>query len=115
MREYEILVVTEINDALHQSAKEKVKEILANYKAEVFHEEDFGIHSLAYPISRVSQGKFFFYHFKGEGDSIVQIEKELRYETNILRFIIVRLEEVLDKRVKEEVVVEAKIEESVSN
>lgn len=104
MREYEILFITELNDALHHAAKEKVKEILLANKAEVFHEEDFGMHTLAYPISKVSQGKFFFYHFKCDGSLIASIEKEIRYESSVLRFIIVTLEEVLHKKApKEEV------------
>ena len=98
MREYEILVISEISDALHAEAREKTKAILESYKAEIFEDQDFGVHDLSYPIKKVKQGKFFFYHFKfDEASSIVTIEKELRYELSILRFIIVRLDEVKRK------------------
>lgn len=102
MREYEILFVTEINDALHQKAKEHVKEILQNYKSEIFHESDYGIHNLSYPIRKITQGRYFFYHFRCDGDKLAMIEKELRYELSILRFIIVRLEEVIQKQKEED-------------
>jgi len=110
MREYEILFITELNDALHHTAKEKVKEILLLNKSEIFYEEDHGLHTLAYPISKVSQGRFFFYHFRCNGDLISTIEKELRYETSILRFIIVRLEEVLNKKPQEDAEVKEDVE-----
>ena len=57
MREYEILFVTEINDSLHEKAKEHVKSILQNYNAEIFDESEYGIYTLSYPIRKVNQGK----------------------------------------------------------
>ena len=100
MREYEILFVTEINDALHQKAKDHIKTILQNYKSEIFHEADYGVHNLSYPIRKVEQGKFHYYHFKCDGNNLASIEKELRYELSILRFIIVRLDEIIQKESK---------------
>ena len=82
MREYEILFVTEINDSVH----------------EIFNESDYGIHKLSYPIRKINEGKFYFYHFKCDGKSLQTIERELRYELSILRFIIVRLDEIIQKK-----------------
>lgn len=116
MREYEILVVTEINDAINGEAKAKTKEILASYKADIFHEEDFGVHELSFIIKGVRQGKYFFYHFKlEESKNLTQIEKELRYEHSILRFIIVRLDEVKRRMAKKESERKSSDEESVGN
>ena len=98
MREYEILFVTEINDSLHEKAKEHVKSILQNYNAEIFDESEYGIYTLSYPIRRVNQGKYYYYHFRCDGKSLSAIEKELRYELSILRFIIVRLDEIVEKQ-----------------
>ncbi|WP_300367834.1 30S ribosomal protein S6 [Brachyspira sp.] len=103
MREYEILFVTEINDTLHQTAKDHVKTILQNYHSEIFNEADYGIHNLSYPIRKVNQGRFYYYHFRCDGNNLVSIEKELRYELSILRFIIVRLDEIVQKnKIKKE-------------
>ena len=98
MREYEILFVTEINDSLHEKAKEHVKSILQNYNAEIFDESEYGIYTLSYPIRKVNQGKYYYYHFRCDGKSLSAIEKELRYELSILRFIIVRLDEIVEKQ-----------------
>lgn len=98
MREYEILFVTEINDSLHEKAKEHVKSILQNYNAEIFDESEYGIYTLSYPIRKVNQGKYYYYHFRCDGKSFSAIEKELRYELSILRFIIVRLDEIIEKQ-----------------
>ena len=98
MREYEILFVTEINDSLHEKAKEHVKSILQNYNAEIFDESEYGIYTLSYPIRKVNQGKYYYYHFRCDGKSLKAIEKELRYELSILRFIIVRLDEIIEKQ-----------------
>lgn len=98
MREYEILFVTEINDSLHEKAKEHVKSILQNYNAEIFDESEYGIYTLSYPIRKVNQGKYYYYHFRCDGKSLSAIEKELRYELSILRFIIVRLDEIIEKQ-----------------
>ena len=98
MREYEILFATEINDSLHEKAKEHVKSILQNYNAEIFDESEYGIYILSYPIRKVNQGKYYYYHFRCDGKSLSAIEKELRYELSILRFIIVRLDEIIEKQ-----------------
>ena len=98
MREYEILFVTEINDSLHEKAKEHVKSILQNYNAEIFEESEYGIYTLSYPIRKVNQGKYYYYHFRCDGKSLSAIEKELRYELSILRFIIVRFDEIIEKQ-----------------
>ena len=98
MREYESLFVTEINDSLHEKAKEHVKSILQNYNAEIFDESEYGIYTLSYPIRKVNQGKYYYYHFRCDGKSLSAIEKELRYELSILRFIIVRLDEIIEKQ-----------------
>ena len=98
MRECEILFVTEINDSLHEKAKEHVKSILQNYNAEIFDESEYGIYTLSYPIRKVNQGKYYYYHFRCDGKSLSAIEKELRYELSILRFIIVRLDEIIEKQ-----------------
>ena len=98
MREYEILFVTEINDSLHEKAKEHVKSILQNYNAEIFDESEYGIYTLSYPIRKVNQGKYYYYHFRCDGKSLSAIEKELHYELSILRFIIVRLDEIIEKQ-----------------
>lgn len=98
MREYEILFVTEINDSLHEKAKEHVKSILQNYNAEIFDESEYGVYTLSYPIRKVNQGKYYYYHFRCDGKNLAAIEKELRYELSILRFIIVRLDEIIEKQ-----------------
>ena len=98
MREYEILFVTEINDSLHEKAKEHVKSILQNYNTEIFDESEYGIYTLSYLIRKVNQGKYYYYHFRCDGKSLSAIEKELRYELSILRFIIVRLDEIIEKQ-----------------
>ena len=98
MREYEILFVTEITDSLHEKAKEHVKSILQNYNTEIFDESEYGIYTLSYLIRKVNQGKYYYYHFRCDGKSLSAIEKELRYELSILRFIIVRLDEIIEKQ-----------------
>ena len=98
MKEYEILFVTEINDSLHQKAKEHIKTIFHNYNAEIFDESDYGVYTLSYPIRKINQGKYYYYHFRCDGKSLAAIEKELRYELSILRFIIVRLDEIVEKK-----------------
>ena len=66
--------------------------------AEIFDESEYGIYTLSYPIRKVNQGKYYYYHFRCDGKSLSAIEKELRYELSILRFIIVRLDEIIEKQ-----------------
>lgn len=55
--------------------------------------EDWGRRRLAYPIERHEHGRYFYLNFIASADSPAELERIVRIEDNVVRFLTVRLEE----------------------
>ncbi|HOO44976.1 MAG TPA: 30S ribosomal protein S6 [Deltaproteobacteria bacterium] len=54
--------------------------------------DDMGIRGLAYKIQKKPRGHYFLTYLEGPGSMIPEIERFLRIDENILRFVIVKLD-----------------------
>lgn len=72
---------------------EKFKNILKNAGAEITHEENWGLKSLAYPIKNKNSGYYILLEFSAPTSAIKTLEIEFVRNENVLRF----LTTVLDK------------------
>lgn len=99
MREYELMVVVvpqlaeeDLNGALNQVSGYITQS--GGEVAQVLKENPWGRRRLAYPIRNNSQdvrdGFYAVYRFRGESESIVDLERNLRLNDKVLRHIIVR-------------------------
>ncbi len=59
--------------------------------------DDWGKKNLAYPIRKHLQGHYFFVLTTVDGKVLAQVERRLRQLEKVMRFIIVRLDDKLDK------------------
>jgi small subunit ribosomal protein S6 len=78
-----------------EQAKEtvnKYKKFLNDNKAEVVHEENWGLRKLAYPIKKKSTGFYHLLEFKAEGTIINDWEVTFKRDERILRFLTVALD-----------------------
>lgn len=83
--------------------KSKAKEILDLLKkaeAEVAKEDFWGKKELAYPIKHFEEGWYVLCEFSSEPERIKEIDKTLKLQEEIIRFLIVKKE--AEKAVKEE-------------
>lgn len=74
---------------------------------EIIKIDDQGIRGLAYKIQKYSRGRYFLGYVEGPGSMIPEIERFLRIEENVVRFVVIKLdshvtkEELLPKPVVE--------------
>lgn len=92
MREYELTLIIEPDLAEKEQKRllEKVKEWLEKGKAKIEKEEIWGKKKLAYPINKKEEGIYVFYLLKLEISSLAELEKKLKLEEKILRYLIIK-------------------------
>ncbi len=93
MRKYEVTFIFRTEEDKMNNAKETVKSILEKKSAKILKEEDLGERTLAYEIKKQSKGRYFFYELEFNPAEIDSAEKEIRLNSDVLKFLFVRVEE----------------------
>jgi small subunit ribosomal protein S6 len=108
VREYELIYVIqpdatpEREQEIHSRADEFIE---GSGSARVLLRDDWGKRKLAYEIRKFQKGHYFQLNFLGEGSEINELERGLRLDPDVLRFLSVQV----DDSVKD---VEARISEA---
>lgn len=99
MREYELVYIMKADLPAEKTAriKEKVMKILNDNKSVIKADLDWGRKKLAYPIEAINFGQYFFINFEGDGTFIPELERTLKYDEDVLRFLTVRMDEIKEK------------------
>ena len=94
MREYEtaFIVQPEISDEACTEFCTRLDGILDKNGARRVMLDDWGKRKLAYEIAKFQKGHYFFLHYLDDGKAVGEIERALRLEESVLRFLTVRAE-----------------------
>lgn len=71
----------------------RIKDLMVQNGAEIYHEEEWGLRKLAYPIRKKTSGYYFLFEFLSDPSFIQRLETEYNREERIIRY----LTTVLDK------------------
>jgi small subunit ribosomal protein S6 len=95
---YETTFITrsELSDDALKTIQEKLKGVVAQYSGEIVLTEDWGKKKLAYPIQKETRGHYSYMVYSGKGDIVHEIERNLRLQEHVLRFLTVNLEDEFD-------------------
>jgi small subunit ribosomal protein S6 len=98
MREYELVYVIQ-PDAADERENEihaKIDEVIAaSAGAEVLVRDDWGKRKLAYEIDKFQKGHYFQLNYLAQGTEISEIERRLRIDSDILRFLTVQVSDAV--------------------
>ena len=94
MRHYEVLFILKptLTDEEVESKLNFVKEILSKNAAEIVSVVPMGTRKLAYAIKKYERGTYFVIYFKAPPAFIKELERVLRINEDIIRFLIVKYE-----------------------
>ena len=94
LNQYETVFITTpvLSESQMKETVDKFKKILTDNKAEIVHEENWGLRKLAYPIQKKSTGFYYMIEFRADGSQIQKIETEFKRDERIIRFLVVGLE-----------------------
>jgi len=94
LTEYETIYILkpDLTEDAVKGVSEKVNGIVTQYKGTLLDEDDWGKKKLAYPIARNSRGHYVRFHYAGPADLVAELERQLRYDDNLLRFLTVKMD-----------------------
>jgi len=94
MRNYELTLVIDpdLTSADQKKLVEKVKKIIEEFKGKVNKTIEWGKKDLAYPIKKKNMGYYFLCLLSLPEDGVEKIDKKLKVEKGIIRFLQVKVE-----------------------
>ncbi len=92
LKNYEaVFILTPVlSEAQMKETVGKVITLLEGEGAEIVNQENWGLKKLAYPIQKKSTGFYQFLEFKAKPETIALMEKNLRRDETVLRFLTFR-------------------------
>ena len=98
-REYEIglIINPETADEEAEKIKISITDILKKGKGTVENIDEWGRKTLAYPIEKHKEGIYVFIKTMSPGDVIAAVERRLKLNEKVMRFIVIRLDDKFRK------------------
>jgi len=94
LRHYETMVILKptLTDEEKNSIIENLKEIITQQGGEVVSVDNIGVRELAYPIQKFERGHYYIIYYKAPAQAVLELERIMRYNEDILRFLTVKYE-----------------------
>ncbi len=98
MRKYEtfFIVDPDLPDETNSVVDSKVQSIVTANGGEILTYSPWGKRKLAYPIRKRTRGLYVLMEYSGGPDMVAELERNLRIDERILKFITVKLEDRFD-------------------
>ena len=71
--------------------EEKYLKIVEKFKGKIVKSENWGLLNLSYLIKKNKKGNYIHFKIEGNGDLILELEKNERIDKNLLRFVTIRV------------------------
>lgn len=86
---YELTVILRNKET--ESLIERVKDILKKHGTAILSDNSLGVKKLAYQIDKENEGYYLFMNVEIPPDSVTKIISEFRLNSNILRYLFVKI------------------------
>lgn len=95
LRTYEVMYIVNPDTEGEKIEKlnEAVGKLIEKEGGTVVRMDDIGIRNLAYPIQKKNQGHYVLFEVDGTGQEILELERRMRVNDLIIRFVTVRVDE----------------------
>ena len=89
---YETLFVTQptLTDEETKAQNQKILDVIAAQNGEILAVDDMGTRKLAYEVKKHKRGYYTVVYYKADGNAIAEIERNLRINENIIKFLSVK-------------------------
>ncbi len=96
MRTYELMFIVQadLEEEALAAVLERVQQVITTNGGEVVRAEQLGRRKLAYPINHRETGLYMLIHAQMERNAILELERHLRLSEDVLRHLLVRLDEI---------------------
>ena len=95
MNKYEIMFIvkTTIDEATLKSTASTLKSIITDMNGKISNEKEMGRRDLAYPIKKEISGFYYVFNCEASQEAITEFDRRSRLNENILRHLIIKLDE----------------------
>lgn len=97
LKQYELvyIVAPDATDEQVTAVHTEVEQVIARTQGTLDRSEPWGRRKLAYPIGRHKEGIYVLEVFTASGDTVKELDRRLKVADNIIRHLIVRVDEEL--------------------
>jgi small subunit ribosomal protein S6 len=94
-RTYEVMYIIdpETDGDKIEKLNEAVGKLIEKEGGTVVRMDNVGLRNLAYPIQKKNEGHYVLFEIEGSGQEILELERRMRVNDMILRYITVRVDE----------------------
>jgi small subunit ribosomal protein S6 len=110
MRNYETLFVLKPTLTEEEAAKqiEAIQNVITANGGEIAATDKIGVRDLAYEVQKHKRGNYTIVYYKAPGSAIKEIERNLRINEDVIRFLTVKYENKKEQAIWEKQVSEVK-------
>lgn len=94
-RTYEVMYIVDPETAADKitTLNEAVGKLIEKEGGTVVRLDDIGMRNLAYPINKKNEGHYVLFEIEGSGQEILELERRMRVNDLIMRYMTVRVDE----------------------
>lgn len=94
MNKYELTVLlkTELKGEAKEAYMKKIEKVVAAFKGKVGKTSELGQKQLAYPIQKLTEAQYVQWIVELPGSAVVEFDKKLSTERDIMRYLLVKAE-----------------------
>ena len=94
LRHYETMFILKptLSDEEKETIVESIKNTIVQNGGEVVTLDNIGIRELAYPINKFERGHYYIIYYKAPAKAVLELERQMRYNEDLLRFMSVKYE-----------------------
>ncbi len=94
-RVYEVMLIVDADAPEDEVTRlsETLQQIVTDQGGTVTKNENMGLRNLAYPIGRKNNGTYILLEIEGTGQEIAELERRMRVNDRVIRYITVRVDE----------------------
>ena len=94
-RTYELMYIADpkVSDETIGELNTAIQELIESGGGTVTKTDDMGRRQLAYPIQKNNEGYYFLFEIEGSGSGIAELERRMRVNDIIMRYLTVRVDE----------------------
>lgn len=113
MREYETVCILRSRTAETdvEEVVGRVGKLVQENKGEILWQRSLGKKALSYPIGKDKEGIFLCFDYAGSGPVVSEIERSLRYDERVLRFMTTLLQNEVDLKARKKELTELQAQE----
>ena len=95
MNKYELAVILKptLEEEAQKAEFEKIQELITKFGGTIDKVDEWGRRKLAYEIQKLNEGFYRFFTVAAESSVPAEIESRIRLRENVLRYLIISLED----------------------